>query len=380
MSERVLVTGGAGFIGSFVVDRLVERGHDVTVLDNLDPQVHGGCAATPRHIEGHVRAGRVRFHLGDVTCPMEVERALDGVTRVVHLAATVGVGQSMYQPAYYTLSNCHGTGILLEALVPLKKQVRRLVVASSMSLYGEGAYRCPKCGGAEPGARDDQRLAAHRWEVPCARCGEDLTPAPTGEAKPADLTSVYAATKKHQEDLCLAFGKAYGLPTLALRFFNVFGPRQSLSNPYTGVAAIFLGRLLAGQPPLVFEDGLQSRDFIDVRDVARAVVMSAESELPGAQALNIGTGRPITVLGVAEALARALGRPIAAERLGKFRAGDIRHCVADPARAREVLGFSAEHAFDDALGPLIEWCKGERPTDRVAEGLRELEAAGLVRG
>ncbi len=380
MTERVLVTGGAGFIGSFVVDRLVDRGHDVTVLDSLDPQVHGGGAATPRHIEGHVRAGRVRFHLGDVTCPVEVGRALDDGTRVVHLAATVGVGQSMYQPAYYTLSNCHGTGILLEALVPRARHLRRLVVASSMSLYGEGAYRCGRCGGTEPGAREDARLSAHRWEVPCARCDEDLAPAPTSEAKPADLTSVYAATKKHQEDLCIAFGKAYGLPTLALRFFNVFGPRQSLSNPYTGVAAIFLGRLLAGQPPLVFEDGLQSRDFIDVRDVARAVVMATESELPGAEALNVGTGRPTTVLAVGEALSRALGLAIAPERLGKFRAGDIRHCVADPGRARQVLGFSAEHAFSESLGPLIEWCKGERPTDRVAEGLRELEAAGLVRG
>ena len=380
MTERVLVTGGAGFIGSFVVDRLVERGHEVTVLDSLDPQVHGGCAATPRHIEGHLRAGRVRFHLGDVTCPIEVDRALEDVTRVVHLAATVGVGQSMYQPAYYTLSNCHGTGILLEALVPRRAALRRLVVASSMSLYGEGAYTCAGCGGSEPAARDDARLGAHRWEVPCARCGEDLAPAPTPESKSPDLTSVYAATKKHQEDLCIAFGRAYGLPTLALRFFNVFGPRQSLSNPYTGVAAIFLGRLLAGQPPLVFEDGLQSRDFIDVRDVARAVVLSVESEHPGAHALNIGTGKTTTVVAVAELLARELGVAVAPERLGKFRAGDIRHCVADPGRAWQVLGFCAEHTLAGGLGPLIEWCKGERPTDRVSEGLRELEQAGLVRG
>ncbi len=363
-----------------MVDRLVERGHAVTVLDNLDPQVHGGCAATPRHLEGHLRAGRIRFHLGDVTCAIELERALEDVTRVVHLAATVGVGQSMYQPSYYTLSNCHGTGVLLEALVPRRARLRRLVVASSMSLYGEGAFLCPRCGGTEPAPRSDERLARQRWEVPCARCGEDLAPAPTAESKAADLTSVYAATKKHQEDLCIAFGRAYGLPTLALRFFNVFGPRQSLSNPYTGVAAIFLGRLLAGQPPLVFEDGLQSRDFIDVRDVARAVVLSAESEQPGAQALNIGTGRPTSVLAVAELLARALGVTIAPERLGKFRAGDIRHCVCDPTRAQEVLGFSAEHTLAEGVGPLIEWCKGERPTDRVAEGLRELEAAGLVRG
>jgi dTDP-L-rhamnose 4-epimerase len=375
---KTLVTGGAGFIGSHTVDLLVEHGHQVVVLDNLDPQVHGS-AASPRHIEGHRRAGRVEFHQGDVTRRADLEAALGGVEAVVHLAAAVGVGQSMYEPYYYVHTNGTGTGLLLELVVGHRTQIRKLVVASSMSLYGEGAYQCPACGGTEGRERDEAQLEAGRWEVACAACGHDLEPQPTPESKTPEIASVYAATKKHQEELFISFGKAYGIPTFALRFFNVFGPRQSLSNPYTGVAAIFLSRLLSGMPPLIFEDGGQSRDFIEVRDVARAVCLATEFEGSGAHVLNVGTGRRTSVRGVAEALAARLGTALPPQLLNRYRAGDIRHCIADPARARAVLGFEAQHSFEAGLPALIDWCRQETPHDGVEASLAALREKGLVR-
>jgi dTDP-L-rhamnose 4-epimerase len=373
------VTGGAGFIGSHFVDLLVARGHEVTVLDNLDPQVHGAGATEPRHIAAHVSAGNIRFIRGDVTDREAVARSLDQVEVVVHLAAAVGVGQSMYQPHYYVHTNDTGTGMLLELALGSRDRIRKLVVASSMSLYGEGAYRCPGCGGAVGTERDEAQLDAGRWEVACAACGADLEPVPTPETKPPEIASVYAATKKHQEELCVAFGRAYRIPTFALRFFNVFGTRQSLRNPYTGVAAIFLSRLLSGQPPLVFEDGRQCRDFIDVRDVAQALLLATECSKDGAHVLNVGTGRATSVREVAEALASHLGLELRPQLLKQYRVGDVRHCIADPAKARAVLGFEARRTFEDGLPELIEWCRGEKALDRVETSLEELKRQGLVR-
>jgi dTDP-L-rhamnose 4-epimerase len=376
---RVLVTGGAGFIGSHVVDQLIERGHETTVLDNLDPQVHGPGATHPRHLTDHISHGRLRFVRGDVTDSRALAGSLDDVEAVVHLAAVVGVGQSMYRPHYYVHNNACGTGLLLDQLVQAKDRTRKLVVASSMSLYGEGAYRCPACGGTLPGERDDTRLASGRWEVPCASCGADLEPVPTPESKTASIASVYAATKKHQEDLFIAFGRAYGIPTFALRFFNVFGARQSLGNPYTGVAAIFLSRLLNGRAPLIFEDGGQSRDFIDVRDVAAALVMATEFQGVGTHVLNVGTGRRISVGQIAEALASHLGLEVRPRILGKYRAGDIRHCIADTTEACRVLGFQARYSFDKGLPALIDWCRNEQPPDGVDASFAELMGKGLIR-
>jgi dTDP-L-rhamnose 4-epimerase len=376
---RILVTGGAGFIGSHLVDELLDRRHEVTVLDNLDPQVHGTDAREPRHLSGHLRAGAVHFLRGDVADRETVGRALEGVEAVVHLAAAVGVGQSMYRPYYYVHTNATGTAALLDGLVRAKARVGKLVVASSMSLYGEGAYRCPSCGGAVGRERTEAQLGEGRWEVLCAQCGSPLEPLPTPESKAPEIASVYAATKKHQEELFVAFGRAYRIPTLALRFFNVFGPRQALGNPYTGVAAIFLTRLLNGRPPLIFEDGRQSRDFIDVKDVARALRLAVDFAGDGVHILNIGTGRPITVVGVAESLARRLGRDVRPQLLGQYRSGDIRHCYADPSRARAVLGFEATRTFEEGLSDLVAWCQHEQPSDAAETSLAELRAQGLVR-
>jgi dTDP-L-rhamnose 4-epimerase len=373
------VTGGAGFIGSHLVDALVARGDDVTVLDSLDAQVHGQGATLPAHILSHVEAGAVRFTHGDVTDRKAVSDALTGVEAVVHLAAAVGVGQSMYQPHLYVSTNGLGTGLLLELLIPRKAELCKLVVASSMSIYGEGAYRCPACGPVSPQRREVDQLLRREWDLVCPSCRRPLEPMPTHESKPSDIRSVYAATKKHQEDLCLSFGEAYDIPTFALRFFNVFGARQALANPYTGVAAIFMSRLLNGNPPMVFEDGRQSRDLVDVRDIARAILLALDSDTKGVRAVNVGTGRPLTVLDLARILARKLGHDIEPTTLGEFRSGDIRHCFADTAVARECLGFTAQHRFEDAVLDLIEWCRAEKAMDRVAGSLGELRQHGLVR-
>ena len=376
---RVLVTGGAGFIGSHLVDSLVGRGHETVVLDNLDPQVHGAGAVGPRHLERHLRAGAIEFIRGDVTDAADVKVACRGADAIVHLAAAVGVGQSMYEPRYYVHNNDLGTGVLLQELVAHRDKVRRLVVASSMSLYGEGAYTCPTCQGKDGVSRSEERLIARQFEVPCAACGGDMEPKLTPESKIPDLCSVYAATKKHQEDLFVAFGRCYRIPTYALRFFNVFGPRQSLSNPYTGVAAIFLSRLLNGKAPLIFEDGKQSRDFIDVRDIARALLLSVEQEGEGVHVLNLGTGRRVSIAEVAEVLARELQVSIEPERLGHYRVGDIRHCIADPSLAAQVLSFRAQYTLETGLADLIAWCRSESARDLVEGSLDELRVRGLVR-
>lgn len=375
---RILVTGGAGFVGSHLVDDLVDRGYDVVVLDNLDPQVHGDIT-DPVLIGDHVRSGRVRFLRSDVTDFHAVHDALEGVAAVVHLAAAVGVGQSMYKPYYYVHANSEGTGVLLEAFARRTERPRTLVVASSMSLYGEGCYQCRSCGGEASRERDEAQFARGVWERLCRDCGAELQPKPTPETKPATLTSVYAATKKHQEDLCVTFGHAHRLTTFALRFFNIYGARQSLNNPYTGVAAIFLSRLLNDKRPLVFEDGLQSRDFIDVRDIARCLRLAVEFQGGGVHTLNVGTGRPTSILKIARELGRLLGKPLEPELLQRFRAGDIRHCIADATRAREVLGFEAALQLEEGLPALIEWSCRQKPEDKVERSLSELQARGLVR-
>jgi dTDP-L-rhamnose 4-epimerase len=376
---KVLVTGGAGFIGSHVVDRLVRRGDEVAVLDNLDPQVHGRDAIEPLNIAPHVASGAIEFIRGDVQEREALRQALRGAEAVIHLAAAVGVGQSMYEPLHYVNTNGGGTGQLLQLLTESEKKISKLVVASSMSLYGEGAYVCWACKGTAPRPRDEAQLGRSEWEVQCAACESPLSPEPTPEDKPADIASIYAATKKHQEDLAVSFGRAYKIPTFALRFFNVYGPRQSLSNPYTGVAAIFMSRLLNQNPPLVFEDGEQSRDFIHVDDIAEAVVRAVDFSGAGAHVLNVGTGRPVTIREVATVLAKQLGVDIAPQALNRYRAGDIRHCIADTRRAEKVLGFRAKRTFEEGVASLIEWSRGETARDTVAKSMAELETHNLVR-
>ena len=368
---KTLVTGGAGFVGTHLVRELVSRGDQVVVLDSLEEQVHNGVVPDlPPSVE---------LIVGDVGDPDSADRALAAVDRVVHLAAAVGVGQSMYEIARYTERNTMQTAIFLERLVAQRPLPTRLVVASSMSIYGEGEYECPEHGRMAPVPRPEEQLLARQWELACPSCGVELKPVGTREDKALIPTSIYAITKRDHEELCLVTGAAYGIPAVALRFFNVYGPGQALSNPYTGVAAIFASRLLNGRPPIIFEDGAQSRDFIHVSDIVRAIMLALESEQAPGQAINLGTGRPSTVLQIARALSAGLDTDLEPIINGQYRAGDIRHCVADPARARDLLGFEARTTLEEGMRALLEWLAGQEAVDRVDDAAAELAARGLAR-
>ncbi len=373
MSKRVLITGGAGFLGSHLADALLARGHQVRVFDNLTEQVHG-AGTRPEYLAEDVELVR-----GDMRDLDAVRDALDGIEVVYHLAAAVGVGQSMYQIAHYMGANTQGTANLLQAMLDRKAEIEKLVVASSMSIYGEGKYLCEQCGETSPPPRSTAQLKGHQWEVKCPRCSLALAPIATDEAKPLQCTSVYALSKKDQEEICLLFGRIYGLPVVALRYFNIYGPRQALSNPYTGVAAIFASRLLNGKPPLIFEDGLQMRDFVDVRDVVAANLLALERSEADGEAINVGSGAPISVREVAATLARALGRDIPPEITGKYRAGDIRHCFAEIAKAHQLLGYEPQHKFaDGGVEELVEWLRAQSPEDRAPEAVAQLNTHGLT--
>jgi dTDP-L-rhamnose 4-epimerase len=368
--SRVLVTGGAGFIGAHASRELLEHGCSVRALDSLTPQVHES-GERPSYLHEDVE-----LVVGDVRDRAAVDRALDGCDAVLHLAARVGVGQSMYEIAEYTDVNSRGTGVLLEAL--LDHPVRSLVVASSMSVYGEGRYEDARGRGRLAVERTREQLEGGEWE-PVGHNGDPLTPLPTPESKPPSLSSIYALNKFDQERMCLLFGSAYQVATTALRFFNVYGPHQALSNPYTGVLAIFAGRLLNGRPPLIFEDGLQRRDFVSVHDVARACRLALEREGAGQATVNVGSGESVTVCEIARRLAAVMGREeVGAEITGKYRVGDIRHCFADVSLAAEVLGYAPEVPMDEGMAELAAWLEGEVATDRVDDATAELARRGLT--
>jgi dTDP-L-rhamnose 4-epimerase len=375
---RVLVTGGAGFVGSHTVDLLLSEGFDVVVLDNLDPQIHNAEDGYPVHLRRHKESGRFAFIKGDVRDTDLLGRAVRGADAVLHLAAAVGVGQSMYEPLYYADANVTGSAALLQAVLRVRSQIKRIVVASSMSIYGEGAYECPRC--PTPGVTPlEHPRGDGLWDLLCPACGAPLRSVPTNEGKPLAPTSIYAITKRVQEEMALCFGRAYHLPTIALRYFNIYGSRQAMHNPYTGVMAIFLSRLLNDKPPLVFEDGLQSRDFIHVFDIARANVRALTSSDAGCAVLNVGTGRSTSVLTLAGLLARELDLAIEPQILSRSRAGDVRHCYADISAIRRELGWEPQMTLRDGIGDLIAWARDQRPPDRVEQAVRELTQQGLVR-
>lgn len=370
---NILVTGGAGFIGSHLVDALVERGHRVRILDSIVEQAHGG--KVPNHLNPSAE-----FIRGDVCDAEVVAKALDGVDVIYHEAAEVGVGQSMYEIVRYVKANDLGTAQLLEEVIKRPKQFKKLVVASSMSIYGEGAYRCDTCESTvNPFLRPNEQLAAHDWEFKCESCGGLLTPIGTPEEKPLFPTSVYAVSKQDQEQYCLSVGRAYKIPTVAFRYFNVYGTRQALSNPYTGVCAIFSSRLLNDQAPTVFEDGNQSRDFVHVSDIVQANLLALETDKGDYEAMNVGTGRPTTVTQISNILAEGLGKKIEPDVLGKYREGDIRHCVADISKARRLLGYEPKVTLEAGMEELLGWVSGQEADDRVNAATAELAAHSLVK-
>jgi dTDP-L-rhamnose 4-epimerase len=372
MSKRILITGGAGFVGSHLADGLLRAGHSVRVLDNLTPQVHADG------IPGYLSPD-VELITGDVRNPGDIKKALEAVDVIYHFAAAVGVGQSMYEINRYMSINTQGTAELLQAMLDARMIPDKLIVASSMSIYGEGSYVCADCGAAAaPPVRPTSQLRSGQWDLACAVCGGVLRPVATREDKASELNSIYALSKRDQEEMCLIYGRTYDIPVTALRFFNIYGTRQALSNPYTGVAAIFASRLINGQAPLVFEDGEQMRDFVNVKDIVRACMLAMERPESDGQVLNIGSGTPISIRSVAEILASSLDVSIEPVITRKYRAGDIRHCYADISRARAVLGYEPRVTHQDGFQELAAWLASQEAEDKAETMLQQLSAWGLT--
>jgi len=371
MKKTVLITGGAGFIGAHVANELLTHGYVVRALDSLVTQVHGGERRRPEYLDDEVE-----LIVGDIRDTGALTHALQRVDAVVHLVSLVGVGQSMYQIAEYTSVNNFGTASLMQILS--RNPVERLVVASSMSIYGEGSYCDQNKNAANPVPRSIEQLKLGQWEVRNEN-GEILIPVPTCESKTPNLASVYALSKYDQEQMCLIVGGAYDIPTVALRFFNTYGPYQALSNPYTGVLSNFASRVLNGNAPLIFEDGLQKRDFVSVYDVATACRMALESPAAPGIAFNISSGVPMTVAEAARRTIGAIGSgDIEPEITGKYRVGDIRHCFADISLARKVLRWEPRVSFEAGLEDLAKWLDGQTAIDRGLEARAELAAQGLM--
>ena len=372
--RNILVTGGAGYIGSHLVDALVERDYQVTVLDNLEPQVHRS-GTWPSYANA-----KAQYVKGDVRDRSVFEPLVLRSQAVVHFGAAVSVGQSMYQVDRYVDVNTRGTALLLDILVNAKHSVEKVIVASSIGVYGEGAYQCATHGAVAPTIRSEQQLATRDWEQRCPECSEHVTSIPTPEDKTLYRDNIYSMTKYHQEEMVLLIGKTYGIPSVAPRFFNVYGPRQSLSNPYAGVAAIWLSRLLNGKQPIVFEDGGQLRDFVSIHDVVDCLVLMLEK--PGADYLpvNIGSGETVTILDIAKLLGRLLGSSIEPQITQTGRKFDIRHNTADISRARQALGFAPKVSLEQGFSELIDWAKTtpDVAVDFFDKALQELQEKGLL--
>jgi dTDP-L-rhamnose 4-epimerase len=370
----VLVTGGAGFIGSHLVDGLIRAGHRVRVLDVLLPQVHPN--GRPTYL-----ASEAELIIGDVRDADVVRRAIENMEVVVHFAAAVGVGQSMYEIRHYCDVNVLGVATLLDGLVKQRERPRRLIVASSMSIYGEGLYLCADCGPQAPDPRSREQLQRREWEPRCPLCKAAMKATGTPESKRLIPTSIYAINKRDHEEMVLTTARSLGIPAVALRFFNVYGDRQALSNPYTGVAAIFSGALLNGQRPVVFEDGLQARDFVHVSDIVEACLLAIEREDVADEPFNVGTGRPVKLLELLDLLKKEIpgAEAIEAQVLGRFREGDIRSCYADITRARERLAFEPRVRLEEGVKALAAWVRTQSYEHRSDGALAELQQHGLVR-
>jgi dTDP-L-rhamnose 4-epimerase len=369
---KILVTGGAGFIGSHLVDRLIADGHEVTIFDCLDPQVHPG-GIPPAHLNPEAR-----FVQGDVRDYDALQAVLAGQEAVYHYAASVGVGQSQYQIKHYVDVNIGGTSNLLDILANHDNAVERVIVAASMSSYGEGTYSCDRDGRVRPEPRSVEDYERSRWEPRCPICGDDLRPIPITEQDKYISNSVYATTKGTQEDLVLNFGMAYDIPVVGLRFFNVYGPRQSLSNPYTGVAAIFMSRVKNDHAPVIYEDGRQTRDFVSVHDIVQASTRVLTAESIQADVFNVGTGNPISIAGVAETIIEVMGKDLTADILGEYRKGDIRHCYPSIEKLKTATGYEPTMTFQAGMQELMEWAAEADAEDHFEKAQSELRSRGLL--
>ncbi len=377
--SRVLITGGAGFIGSALVQKLYQSGHSILVLDNLSEQIHGHnpqeSSATFKSIQG-----KCEFHQGDVRDAAVLRKTLQGVEVVVHLAAETGTGQSMYSMATYCDVNIGGTAVLLEEISKLPQKLKKIVVASSRAIYGEGKYLCSEHGVIFPVLRREQDMAQQVFEPLCPHCGVSLQVVPTTEETPPHPLSVYGVTKLSQEQLVLMGAAALEIPAVALRFQNVYGPGQSLSNPYTGILSIFSTRARSNKPINIFEDGKESRDFVFIDDVVNAIQFAIGVGLLHQVAINVGTGVATSVTGVVEHIVKYFSSRSEVKVSGNFRVGDIRHNIADLTRAKELLNFEATVNFEQGIERFLEWASLQAPpVDAYEQSLQELSSRGLLK-
>ena len=372
---KILVTGGAGFIGSHLVDALVEKGHNVIVYDNLEPQTHGSAQNIPDYLNKNIK-----FIKSDIRDKAALGSVLSEVDVVFHLAAMLGIGQSMYQIERFVDVNSRGSAILLDFIVNSNHSVKKLIVASSNTIYGEGRYECEDCGLVSPKLRSKEQLSKGDWELNCPNCGKKVIPVPTDEDKPIDCESVYALTKLDEEKLFMMTGKAYGINTTALRFFNVYGSRQALSNPYTGVCAIFSTALLCGKSPRIYEDGKQTRDFVHVKDIVQGLTLAMEKPESRNEVFNVGTGVATSIEYAVTTLASLINPLIKLDIQGKFRPGDTRHCYADISKIKNKLGYSPKFSFSEGMKELVEWVKYQRGKveDKSEQANEELRKKGLL--
>jgi dTDP-L-rhamnose 4-epimerase len=372
MSKRVLVTGGAGFIGSFLVDELVTQKNHVRVLDNLEPQVHIS-GKIPNYLNKNIE-----FVKGDVRDIETLKKNIKDVDVVFHFAAMVGVGQSMYDIARYVDVNTLGTAKLMDAVVNSSNDVKKVVIASSMSIYGEGEWHCENCNSNIEASRTSEQLKNKEWDISCPKCYKKLTPVPVKESKRPETSSIYAITKKDQEDIVMNIGRAYKVPTVALRYFNTYGPRQSLNNPYTGVAAIFMSRVKNNKAPMIFEDGNQIRDFVSIHDITQANVLAMNSSSANGEIFNVGSGEKITIKELALKIIKLYGAKLTPEVTNNVREGDIRHCFSDISKIKKKLNFSPKVKIEDGLMELIKWSEGEQAIDNVSKAASILKEKKMM--
>ncbi|MDB9916158.1 NAD-dependent epimerase/dehydratase family protein [Pseudomonadales bacterium] len=376
--KTILITGGAGFIGSKLTRSLLYLGHRIVVLDCLSPQVHSDPSKTHKKIDE--LGSDVKFVLGDVTCREDLIESLQGVDSVVHLAAETGTGQSMYAIEHYTNVNIGGTALLLDVIANEKFPIKRLVVASSRAVYGEGKYRCPEHGAIFPGARSEVLLSKGKFDHYCPHCEMVLELQPTDEDSALKPSSVYGVTKLTQEQLVLSVGAALGISAIAFRYQNVYGPGQSLANPYTGILSIFSTRLKNGKSFNIFEDGMESRDFVYIDDVISATILGIEHPEPIVDVFNVGSGVGTSVLDIAKLLQNRLAKTAEMSITGQYRIGDIRHNVADLGKGHRMLGYSPKVSLEVGLKQFVDWVETEAiAIDRYDESLSELAARGLIK-